>query len=110
MYNMYKKILAAVITLALLPAVLSSFTAKAADLPVHTLIGYWENWYTNPTMKLSEVDEGWDVIIASFMLTDASNSTCVFTPDPSLYPDPDSFADDVKFCQERGQKVLVSFG
>ncbi len=84
---------------------------ESVDLPEHIVVGYWENWTTGQNLKLSQIDEGWDVIIVSFMLTDSSNSHCWFTPDDTLYPGGNAdFIEDVKFCQNRGQKVLISFG
>jgi chitinase len=80
-------------------------------LPRNIAVGYWGNWFSASTMRLSQVDAGWDVVIVSFMLTDETNSRCVFTPDSALYPGGDEeFIDDIRLLQARGQKVLISFG
>lgn len=87
--------------------------AQVSGLPTNCTIGYWENWSSSESANLTlrEVDAGWDVIIVSFMLTDASNVRAVFAPDSSLYPGGESaFKADVAYCQSRGQKVLISLG
>lgn len=112
---MFKKILSLVTALLVIifPLVFntSELSAEVHGLPEHIVVGYWENWVTDSKLTLRQTDPGWDVIIVSFMLTDSTNSHCYFSPDYSLYPGGDeAFIEDIKFCQSRGQKVLISYG
>ncbi|MBQ6568880.1 MAG: hypothetical protein IJL87_01345 [Clostridia bacterium] len=87
--------------------------SAVSGLPTNVVIGYWENWVSsdNANLKLSQVNENWDVINVSFLLTSAGNQyTPRFTPDPSLYSSDNAFIADVQSCQAAGKKVLISMG
>jgi chitinase len=59
------------------------------------------------------VDPGWDVVNVSFMLTDSTGYTPVFSVDTSVYPGAggeSEFKGDIQTLKGRGQKVVISFG
>jgi len=91
----------------------SSVSAEVSDLPTNVVIGYWENWTSsdNANLTLRQVDENWDVINVSFLLTGSSGTTRpTFSPDTSLYSSDAAFISDIEYCRSRGQKVLISLG
>jgi len=78
--------------------------SAVSNLPRNIAIGYWENWGTIP---LRDVDPRWDVVNISFAITDSSNRVAILSW--MRFPDAEFMA-DIKFCQARGQKIVLSLG
>lgn len=94
----------------------SAFTA----LPDNAIIGYWHGWTGTgtlaTTLKLSEVDDSYNVLIVSFIETPASGTEGYgFTPVlnvayDDIYGSKVAFIEDIKAVKAKGIPVLVSIG
>src|SRR5574344_1972742 len=97
----------------LILAALSFMNAQAA-LNKHILVGYWHNFNNGAAngLKLSQVDDSWDVINLSFAEpTSATSGDLVYNPTAdNIYASADEFKNDVKAAQAKGKKVLLSIG
>ena len=89
---------------------------QQADLPKHTLTGYWHN-FTNPAteLRLSAVPDEYDVVAVAFATATSTPGSVAFSVDPGLssalggYTN-DQFKADVATLHSRGKKVLISVG
>jgi chitinase len=89
---------------------------QQADLPKHTLTGYWHN-FVNPAteLRLSAVPNEYDVVVIAFAEASATPGAVTFRVDPELssalggYTD-DQFKADVATLHGRGKKVILSVG
>lgn len=90
----------------------STVSAASNSLPANVVVGYWENWVSseNANLTLRQVDENWDVINVSFLLTGGDTTRPKFSPDNSLYSSDSDFINDIEYCRSRGQKVVISLG
>ena len=82
-------------------------------LKKHLMIGYWHNFNNGASngLKLSAASTNYDFLDVSFGETDASDrATITFVLDNSIYANDAAFIEDIKVCQARGQKVLLSLG
>ncbi len=87
-----------------------------ADLPRHTLTGYWHN-FVNPAteLRLSAVPDEYDVVVVAFAEATSTPGAVTFALDPELstalggYTDA-QFKADVQTLHSRGKKVLLSVG
>jgi chitinase len=91
--------------------------ARAHDLPAHVLTGYWQDFVNGAKpLRLSEVDDQYDIIAVAFADTDpAKPGGVTFTLDAGLskalggYTD-DQFTADIKALHDKGKKVIISVG
>ena len=89
---------------------------QQADLPRHTLTGYWHN-FVNPAteLRLSAVPNEYDVVAIAFAEATATPGAVTFGVDPGLssalggYTN-DQFKADVAALHGRGKKVILSVG
>ncbi len=89
---------------------------QQADLPKHTLTGYWHN-FVNPAteLRLSAVPDEYDVVAVAFATATSTPGAVAFSVDPGLssalggYTN-DQFKADVATLHSRGKKVLISVG
>ncbi|HEX6353242.1 chitinase [Actinophytocola sp.] len=87
-----------------------------ADLPRHTLTGYWHN-FVNPAteLRLSAVPNEYDVIAVAFAEAASTPGAVTFGVDPGLsttlggYTNA-QFKADVTALRSRGKKVILSVG
>ena len=82
-------------------------------LKKHLIIGYWHNFNNNTMngLKLSEINNAYDVINVSFGETDASDRAVItFAPDNSIYATEAAFIADIQALQAQGKKVNLSLG
>lgn len=85
-------------------------------LKKHLMIGYWHNFRNGLTgsgegLKLSASPTSYDFLDVSFGETEGNDrATIVFKVDNSIYSSDADFIADVKKCQARGQKVILSLG
>lgn len=98
-------------------AINAGMTASASQaLPANIIVGYWHNFSNgSTTTKLRDVNENWDVINVSFMVTSGDRSTATFEPDSAIYSGSleqriAEFKSDVKYLQSRGKNVVISLG
>jgi chitinase len=82
-------------------------------LPANPIVGYWENW--GQSMKLTDIPEEYNIIIVSFMLTEADDYTPVFDLDASCYlygggGGVEQFKTDIKTVQKLMRPVTISIG
>ncbi|MET3452457.1 glycosyl hydrolase family 18 protein [Curtobacterium sp. 1544] len=92
-------------------------TGAAAQLPKHTLTGYWQDFDNGAkALRLSDVPTSYDLIAVAFANADPSKPGAVsYSVDPGLstklggYTDA-QFTADVATVHARGQKVIVSVG
>lgn len=94
----------------------ASAAAPRADLPEHTLTGYWQNFVNGAkALKLADVPDKYNIVAVAFADATAKPGEVGFTLDPGLsaavggYTD-DQFRADIKTLQSRGQKVVISVG
>ncbi|ADD40447.1 chitinase [Stackebrandtia nassauensis] len=95
----------------------STKDSSTAELPKHTLTGYWHNFDNGSTVKrLSDVPAEYNIVAAAFAEADASKPGAVtFGVSPEVsdalggYSD-DDFKADVKALQDKGQHVILSVG
>jgi chitinase len=89
---------------------------QQADLPKHTLTGYWHN-FVNPAteLRLSAVPNDYDVVAVAFATATSTPGAVAFGVDSGLsaalggYTN-DQFKADVATLHSRGKKVLISVG
>lgn len=89
---------------------------QQADLPRHTLTGYWHN-FVNPAteLRLSAVPNEYDVVAVAFATATSTPGAVAFGVDPGLssalggYTN-DQFRADIATLHGRGKKVLLSVG
>lgn len=93
--------------------------ACAFALPSHALnkrilVGYWHNFKNGAAngLKLSQVDDSWDVINLSFAEpTSATSGILQYNPTADdIYASAEEFKADVKAVQAKGKKVMLSIG
>jgi chitinase len=90
---------------------LLSLNAYSNNLPDRLIVGYWHNWGYPNSILLDEITEDFDVINVSFATpTEPFGATMQFTPNTTIYPDPQNFINDVAYLQENGKNVLISIG
>jgi chitinase len=91
--------------------------AGTANLPTHTLIGYWHNFRNNSTdLRIRDVSAAYDVIVVAFAEQVFGQPGAVeFNVDSSLsaalggYSNA-AFAADIAAKQAQGKRVLISIG
>lgn len=100
------------LSLLLLSLLAAAAPTAAQGAAGRVLVGYWHNWPASPnTMTLAEVPDAYDVVNVAFALPAAPGSaTMQFSPDPTIYPTSQDFAQDVAALQANGKKVLISIG
>jgi chitinase len=89
---------------------------QQADLPRHTLTGYWHN-FVNPAteLKLSAVPDQYDVVAVAFAEASSTPGAVTFGVDPGLssalggYTNA-QFTADIAALHSRGKKVILSVG
>ncbi|WP_413602445.1 chitinase [Curtobacterium sp. Curtsp57] len=92
-------------------------TGPAAQLPKHTLTGYWQDFDNGAkALRLADVPKSYDLVAVAFANADASKPGAVtYAVDSGLstklggYTDA-QFRSDVQTLHARGQKVIVSVG
>ena len=86
-------------------------SSVAGELSDRILVGYWHNWTSPNALRLTEVPGEFDVVNVAFATpTVPSGAFMQFTPDASIYPDPQDFIVDLRALQSQGRKVLISIG
>src|SRR5690554_4654593 len=93
--------------------VLFSFGLQAS-VNKHILVGYWHNFNNGAAngLKLSQVDDAWDVINLSFAEpTSNTSGHLVYNPTAdNIYSSAAEFKADVLATKAKGKKVLLSIG
>ncbi|MCT4614963.1 MAG: glycosyl hydrolase family 18 protein [Marinifilaceae bacterium] len=91
--------------------------SRFTELPTPSIVGYWENANFSAVngqrvnMRLSEIkNTKFNVVQVAFAVTDNNSYTLKFTPDPSLYPNPEDFKTDVNLLKENNIPVILSLG
>ena len=86
--------------------------ADNREYPDRFLVGYWHNFINGAgPLLLSEIPDEFDVINISFAEPDSPfGSNISFSPDLSIYPNPDDFQNDIISLQNEGRKILISIG
>jgi chitinase len=98
------------------PATGTTSGCQQADLPRHTLTGYWHN-FVNPAteLRLSAVPNEYDVVAIAFAESTSTPGAVTFGVDSGLssalggYTN-DQFKADVATLHSRGKKVILSVG
>jgi len=86
-------------------------TPPPMDLAKHIMIGYWHNFDNGAAvLKLREVSKDWDVVNVAFAEPATfGGADLAFTPNSDVTTEAE-FREDIRFLQNRGQKVLISIG
>ena len=81
-------------------------------LKKHLLIGYWHNFKNGAGdgLTLANSNQAYDFLNVSFAETGSDRAVITFTLDNSIYANDAAFIADIKTCQARGQKILLSIG